>query len=386
MKKIIISANTMNIGGTEKALIGMLKYIDYTKYEVTILLNNLEGELMDELPTEVKVIKYSDEDINFKYCLKKKSITNIVKYIYNGILIRLTKNEFKKYKYSCRLLPKIKTEYDLAISYYMPRSKQVLYTINNINAKYKYAWMHCDPLRMGKELEQFEEVYCKYDKVFAVSKQAAENTVKLFPQLERKVESFYNILDKNRYITLAENDNGFTDDFNGTRILTVGRLSPEKQQDMIIPIVKKLLKEGFNIKWYCIGEGNLRGKLEREIKENELEQNIVLLGSKKNPYPYFKECDLYVQLSRHEGYCLTLAEARCFNKPIVTTNFSGANEQIINDVTGLVVTNDIDTLYNSMKKLLEDEELRNTFSNNLFNLSSKYNNDIEKLYVDLSKY
>lgn len=383
MKKIIIAANSMNIGGTEKALIGMLRYIDYIKYDVTLLLSSLEGELIYELPKEVKVIKYTEENINFKNCLKSKSISKTFNYIYNAIKIKITKNEYKKYKYSNRLLPKIKEEYDLAISYYMPRSRQVVYVIDNINAKYKYSWMHCDPLRMGDELKQFEDIYCKYDKVFGVSNQVTENTIKLFPKLKGKVETFYNILDKGRYNILAQQNKGFIDEFDGKRILTVGRLSPEKQQDMIIPIMKSLLEEGYNIRWYCIGDGVLRNKLEEEIRENNLEDRIILLGSKKNPYPYFNECDIYVQLSRHEGYCLTLAEARCFNKSIVTTNFSGANEQIINGITGLVVENNEGKVLQGIKKVLDDYNLSNTFRKNLSKDEYSTINEMKKLYCDL---
>ena len=69
-----------------------------------------------------------------------------------------------------------------------------------------------------------------------------------------------------------------------------------------------------------------------------------------------KECDIYVQPSRHEGYCITLGEARCFNNPIVTTNFTGANEQIKNEETGLVCEISENGIYKSLKRLLDDKD------------------------------
>ena len=92
-----------------------------------------------------------------------------------------------------------------------------------------------------------------------------------------------------------------------------------------------------------------------------------------------KDCDLYMQPSKHEGYCITLGEARCFDNPIVTTNFTGANEQINNETTGLVCDISEDGIYNSIKRLLDDEELYITIKNNLSNEVVDSTGEIAKL-------
>lgn len=107
-----------------------------------------------------------------------------------------------------------------------------------------------------------------------------------------------------------------------------------------------------------------------------MENNFILLGQNPNPYKFIRQCDIYVQPSRHEGFCITLAEAKLFNKPNVTTNFTGASEQIIDGMTGLIVDIDVDSLYLGVKKLLDNESLRNKFT---FNLSKVRQNVDEQL-------
>lgn len=365
MKKIIIAANSMNIGGTEKALIGMLKSINPNDYKVTLLLKDMNGELINEIPSYVDIREYPGNGINLKGLLKNMKLLSVIKYIYYAVLMKLTNDACKKYIYSNKIASKINEKYDIAISYYMPISTQVVYVLNNINSDYKYAWVHCDITRMGEEMHNFEHIYNQYDKVFCVSKELKDKCIEYFPSLKNKTEVIYNILDYESIEKKSNEYKAFKDDFDGIRICTVGRLSPEKQQDFIIPIVNKLKKEGYKINWYCIGDGKLRDKLESMITENNLEKEVILLGSKKNPYPYMKESDIYVQLSRHEGYCLTLAEARILNKPIVTTNFAGAKEQIEDGVTGLIVNSDIDEITNAIKSLIEDPIKKKYISDNL---------------------
>lgn len=115
------------------------------------------------------------------------------------------------------------------------------------------------------------------------------------------------------------------------------------------------------MRWYCIGEGNSRKEYESTIKDNKLEKDFILLGSISNPYPYIKCSDIYVQTSRHEGYCLTLAEAKCLCKPIVTTNFIGAYEQIEDGINGFIVVPDEDDIYKNIKYIIDNKEISDSF-------------------------
>lgn len=173
----------------------------------------------------------------------------------------------------------------------------------------------------------------------------------------------------------------FTDGFNGIRILTVGRISQEKNQGMTIPILARLKSDGYNIRWYCIGDGsNYKNECEHLIKFYNLEDSYIILGTKTNPYPYMKDCDLYVQPSLHEGYCITLAEAKCFDNPIIATNFTGAREQLIETGCGLVSEIDENDLYMKIKEILDNEKLREEIKSNLRNHILDTSKEIDKLY------
>ena len=121
------------------------------------------------------------------------------------------------------------------------------------------------------------------------------------------------------------------------KVLTVGRICEQKGQDIIPNIVEKLKKRNVSLKWYLLGEGDYESLIKQKIKEKGIEKDIILLGKKTNPYPYFKKCDLYVQTSRHEGFGITLTEAKFFLKPIITSSFAGADEQIKNGENGFIV-------------------------------------------------
>ncbi|MEH7226818.1 glycosyltransferase, partial [Bacillus sp. JJ1566] len=103
------------------------------------------------------------------------------------------------------------------------------------------------------------------------------------------------------------------------------------------------------------------------------------LGTDPNPYPYINQCDIYVQPSRHEGFCITLAEAKCLRKPIVSTNFTGAKEQINNRIDGLIVDVSENGIYEGLLELIKNNDLRRTFSQNLSKADFKNDKEIKKL-------
>ena len=101
------------------------------------------------------------------------------------------------------------------------------------------------------------------------------------------------------------------------------------------------------------------------VIDKKLSGSFIFLGGLDNPYPYFRECDVYVQPSRYEGYCITVAEARVFRKPIIATDFDGAREQLCDGETGFIVPVSVEAIAEHMEKLLLSKELQEKFSNNL---------------------
>ncbi|MGM8274018.1 glycosyltransferase [Clostridium perfringens] len=389
MKSILFMLINMNIGGTEKALINMLNELQKEKYKVTVLLLEKYGGFLDQIPDWVEV-KYLDEYKNLKKyineppiksvkeLLSKKEYINAFNLFLSYCISKLKDDISYYYKYLLTDVSDLEEEYDIAVAYAGPMDFITYFIANKIKAKKRVQWIHFDISKIGFNKRFAEKMYSKFDKIFVVSEEGKNKLNLLIPSLSDKTEVFFNIISSTFIKNMAKNEEGFNDNYNGIRILTVGRLSREKGQDITISVLEKLIKQGYEIRWYCIGEGNMRKELEDMVKNKNLQENYIFLGSKRNPYPFMKECDIYVQSSRHEGYCITLAEARCFNNPIITTNFTGANEQIRNEKTGLIVNFNQDEMYKAIKRIIKDRELKDSIGNNLEKNLVDTSGEIEK--------
>ena len=224
--------------------------------------------------------------------------------------------------------PLIEGVFDVAHAYAGPVSMLDYYICEKIKAKKKYGWIHFDITKFGIDKRMTRRLYKNYEKIFVVSETAKEKFDGMFPEFAYKTEVRYNVVPREQILLQAELADTFVDDFDGKRILTVGRLSKEKGQDVTIEVLKSLVDKGYDVKWYYVGEGKLRSECEQKAKDLGVSERAMFLGLQTNPYGYMRDCDVYVQPSRHEGYCITLAEARCFTAPIVSTNFTGAEEQL----------------------------------------------------------
>lgn len=390
-KKILFMVINMNVGGTEKALLTMLSEIDKERYDVTLLMLEKEGDFLDDIPNWVNIkylegykeIKDEIEDplqvtaIKSFIRLKIKKSISMIKIYYK---YKVNNDIYPMIDYYLNKYPIMEEEYDLAVAYAGPMDFISYFVVNKIKAKNKIQWVHFDVTQIGLNKKFAERIYSKFDRIFTVSKEAREKLIETLPSIKDKTDVFYNIVSSRLITELAKEGKSFEDDFNGIRILTVGRLTYIKGQYMTVPVLARLKKEGYNVRWYCIGEGMGREKVEKLIKEYKVEDDYILLGSNSNPYPYMKDCDIYVQSSKHEGYCITLAEARCFDNPIVTTNFTGANEQIVDKYNGLICEISEEDLYEKVKELLDNNILVDKIKHNLTNNRVDGVNNIAKLY------
>lgn len=372
-------AINMNIGGTEKALLNMTAEMPKEKYDITIFLLEEYGGFLNEIPSWVKV-KYLEKYSEIKPALNNPPLYTIKRLIKNGDFLKalsvgaayysskLLKDKGIFFKYVLKNYSGIDDEYDLAVAYAGPMDFISYYVLNKVKAKKKAQWIHFDITKIGFDENFAKKYYKEFNKIFVVSEEGKDKLVKLIPSLQDKTETFFNIISCKLIEEMCKKQRCFDKEFKGKKIVTVGRLSKEKGQELIIEALAMLKKDGYNVKWYCIGDGQAMNKYRKLVKDLNLEDSFIFMGNKLNPYPYMKDCDIYVQPSLHEGYCITLGEARCFNNPIVTTNFTGANEQIKNEVNGLVCGISEDEIYKSVKRLLDDRKL---YDNIKINLSSE---------------
>lgn len=378
--KILFMINTMNLGGTEKSLISLLSVMSRDKHDVTILMLEKYGELQYFIPKWVK-IEYLQQYSNIKNIVSRPPLQTIMESIKRGrlfkaswlliiyIIYKMSKN-FDYFYYEALKNIKLNGKYDIAIAYAGPFDFISYFIVKKINAKIKVQWIHFDVSKVIRSNIFGNRIYPFFDKIYCVSKNAKVVFDDMFPNFRDKTSVFKNIVSKSNLEQLVSVGETFSDDYDGLKILTLGRLSEEKGQQMIPSVVHRLKKDKFKFKWYLIGAGKLKDDLSSQIKELDLRNNLIVLGSKINPYRFVKDCDIYVQTSFHEGYCLTVHEAKVLAKPVVMTNVASADSLILNGEDGLIVEINEDAIYTGVKKLITDTELRMLFSRNLLALET----------------
>ena len=359
-KEIIFIIESLGLGGAEKSLVTLLQNLDYSKFKVDLLMITEGGIFENEVPNEVSIIRYNIfKEIPVLY----KTYLRIRYFIARKINNHLHDSE-KHWKIFGNSLSPMTENYDVAIAY--SQGFSTFFTATKINANKKYAWINIDYKKAGYNIEFDLPYYKEFNSLVTVSQEVKNGLVKELNALNviLPFEIIKDITDKEMLLKQSLQNNC---DFDSEKIniVTVGRLVSQKGMFLAIEACKKIIEAGFAVHWYIIGEGNERPSIENLIQKNNLSQSIILKGAINNPYPYIKACDIYVQTSLFEGLCLTLIEAACLCKPIITTNFPTAYTIIENDRTGIICEMNSEAVSNSVIRLIESQELKEKFSGNL---------------------
>lgn len=376
MKKILFMVSSMNIGGVEKSLLSLLSVLPKEKYDITVLVLEKKGGFLEYIPDWVKVeevtwfkkiksIIMQPPKQTIKDYYNNKQYTKILSFICSYLISKQLNDRYVYYKSVFKDVPNDINKYDVAIAYQGPTDVIDYYIANKVNATKKISWVHFDVSKHTINERLYDRLYNKFDKIFVVSKEAKKRLIEKIPAVENKTDFFPNIVPRDVINEMSKELVEFDDTYKGKKIVTVGRLSKEKGQDLAIKVLFRLRKKGYDVRWYCVGDGNDKKEYEMLINEYNLKSDFILLGSTPNPYPYIAKADIYVQTSRHEGYCLTLAEAKCLGKPIVTTDFIGAYEQIEDGHNGFIVECSEEELYKRVKYLIDNKIERDKIVNNL---------------------
>ncbi len=360
----------MNVGGVEKSLINLLSVLPREKYDINVGLVRQEGGLLPYLPSDVTIHHISDIQEHWDE-LKNPPLYTIKTYIQTGRLIKTLwalivylmckiRGSFMGWtKYILKDTKGLEETFDLAVAYAGPTSDIDYYICNKIQAKTKLGWVHFDVSKFWIDRKAVQQLYGQYKRIFVVSETGKKIFDQTFPQFMDKTEVFHNIVSPLHIKELAASGESFQDDFKGKRILTVGRISPEKGQFEAIQALKILKEKGYDIRWYFVGEGSDLEHCKNEVDRLGLSKDVVFLGTQTNPYAYMRDCDIYMQPSRHEGFCITLAEALCFSNPIVATNFTGAQEQLLGRDNCFVVGMSAENVTEGIEKALTSPKISN---------------------------
>ena len=362
-KKLLFAVKNMNVGGVEKSLLSLLNTMDPEQYEVDLLLLEAYGGFMDMIPDWVHVILCEDyagikDDVNIpplaaiKQHIRCGNWGRGARLLAGYALAKCPGQYWHYYKAVFRDVPRYGKHYDAAIAYTSIIGYLTWLVDFHVDADKKFGWIHFDISKLSVDHDFMAFLHRDMEKIYVVSREALDAFTAEFPELAERCELRYNVVDRDSILKQAEEPAECIKEPGVKTVVTLGRLSREKGQDIIPEVAARLKAAGLKFRWYLIGDGNLRGVLEEKIRQYGVADSIILLGTKTNPYPYLKQADLYVQTSVYEGYCITLAEARGFGMPIVSTEFAGAHEQMDDMPNGRVVEREKDEISRAVMELL----------------------------------
>lgn len=344
----------LNCGGAERVLLEILRNFDYERNEVTLLQVNAGGTLIDEVPASVNLVA-AWPGYSWNYSVAYR----FSQWLAFDIPIRH------------QLLKALKGEhFDVAISFLEGMPLKVHAMITDV-ADRNYSWVHCDLDKDRYEIGQFrkgEEIrsYNKMDGVVCVAADTAKAFHRRFPDYTSEVKVIYNPVEIAKIKDLSDKFqvskvSGFSEGAE-FKIVVCGRLTAPKKLDRVIRLARRIKDEGLRIKIQLIGDGDLREELMKLSELSGVENVVEFLGFQRNPFPYVKAADMLLSTSGYEGFSLVICEAMALGVPVVATKTAGPMEILDNDRYGLLCEHDDESIYQAVKRMYEDVELRRHYS------------------------
>lgn len=355
MKKLLFAAYSLDLGGIEKALVTLVNKLQEKEYEITIVLEKKQGIFLNEINPKINIIEYNPSEN--KNVIKRKII-----------------NLYKRIKF----VLKYKNKFDFSAcfaTYSLPSS-----FVSRIASNNSYLWGHADYLSLfhnsKEKMKDFFQTrkYNKFKKVVFVSEEGKRSFINLFPEMKEKTLVCNNLIDYEKILQGANEKIDYKKSKDITTFINVGRHEErQKKLSRLIKATALLKKDGLNFEVLFIGDGPETEKYKKEVKKQNLEENIIFLGRKENPYPYFKIADCVVLTSDYEGYPVVFLESFVLNKPIITTKVSDYEE--VEDKFGYVTKKQTKDIYEKMKLFINKGfEIKDKFDYEKYN-----NNIIEKI-------
>lgn len=370
-KRVLIVVPSFSIGGTIVSLHALLSLMNISKYEIDVFALSRSGEYLNRIPN--CQILPENVWLSLRYFGRnplKKFFVRLLRVFRVG----LSKIGISIVPFLCKMGGRqLKTDlYDVVISYVESINPIVCY----YPARKRIAWIHCDYSRhLSLTKKQSEEkAYLRFESIVCVSEFAKSVFCKFYPNLSSRVYAIHNVINEENIRHQAQKTSDLDPLFKTDRftLVSVGRLDPVKQFDKIPYIaaeIKKLTAKSFY--WYIIGGSRGFQTVESQIRNDIINQNVsdnvVLLGEKSNVYPYMAKADLYVSTSLSESFPLVINEAKALGIPIVSNNFGSASESIEDGVDGYIVP--IESMAEVIVNLINTESLfrmRNQIKNNRY--------------------
>lgn len=354
-----------------------------------------QGEMIEAIPSymHLKNSYFSKESVLTEMGRRDMMRTVVRKGIHNGHWLKKASYMFqvwRQMKAKGKVLPdkilwrvmsdgseRFDETFDLAVAYLEGAS--TYYVVDHVKARQKAAFVHIDYESSGYTPFMDKDCYKHMDRIFVVSDEVKKHFIKSYPQYQSKVYVFHNRIDRNEIRKRAAEPGGFTDSYEGIRLLTVGRLTYQKGYDIAIDAMKMLKESDCRVKWYVLGEGDEHEKLEREIIQHGLQEDFILLGAVENPYPYYAQADIYVHATRFEGKSIAIQEAQILGCPVIASDCNGNREQIENGIDGILCGLTPEAIADSIKELISDPKKREEYAKRAKNRNTQNKDELDLL-------
>lgn len=382
-KKILFIISSFESGGVSKSMSSLLNVVDTSLYDVDCFVLNPSGVFLSSIPSSITMI--SDERTSLLFSKFPQNLIFLAKkgwfwdaFIRVLVAFFMTFNKGIGGWLLSRRIYRIPKRYDLAVDY--NGQHQLYYLIDYVEATKKVTFFHSD----YEKWPYYYSMDCKYfplvNQIFTISDQCVSSLKKFFPAQESKIDLFENISSIQQIQEMTNQSISDPLDTSILSFITIGHLSPNKGTDLAFEVAHLLKKKGISFKWYFLGENQDKATYNQLKKDYNIEDCIVELGVKANPYPYIKQATIVVHLSKFEGKSIALDEAKILCKPIVVTNFSTVNDQFQNGYNASIVSFNAHEIAETLLKLVNTPSLQQQYSQNLRNDCKDNSNEIEKLY------
>ena len=353
MKSILFFIESLDGGGAEGALEGLIRNLDPEKWKISVV-SETDGEMR---------VPFMKEHTKYHPFIHKNINHNPVRELINRIIltgsVRLSPSVVKKLY--------LRGRHNIEVAACEGYATRIIASSKD-KKSVKMAYVHTDfsnnhwSIRAYKDEAEERSCYEKLDYIICVSESIRDAFVSVYGMREKTVV-LYNIIDDKKIKALAQEEPSVPVSTMKKPVFALaGSFVKVKGYDRFVRVAARLRDEGFDFSALIMGIGYERKGIEDLIAENGLEDVISLYEYQKNPYAIFKNADAFVCSSRAEGYSTVVSEAIILGKPVITTRCSGMAEIFGNSECGIICENDDEALYLALKKVLENPELLRKFT------------------------
>ena len=350
----------MHIGGVQKALVNLLKEIA-SEYEVTLLLFYKGGELLRDVPENVRVITACR--VLRGWGATREDAGGLRLQLSRAFSAAITRAAGRKW--ICRILFPFQKKlrgYDVAISYLHSGNDHVFYggcnefVLRCTEAEKKISFLHCDYEKMRAGSRYNASIYQKFDAIAACSAGCKDAFSAVFPELKQKVQVVRNCHDYERlHHDAAQAPVALSK--TSVNVVTLSRFGREKGVLRGIQAAADVQRAGKKLRYYIIGNGVEYPKAAAMVKRLGLETSVTLLGEMLNPYGYLKAADVLLIPSFSEAAPMVIGEAASLGTPVLSTRTSSAEEMIVCSGYGWVCDNTQVGITEGLERLLANPEI-----------------------------